>query len=71
MHRAAAALDTPLAIGPARLPNRVFLGGTTGGSLPLLENKFLGGTTVFVCENKVCLLPVGTVEDALKQLAVR
>jgi len=65
------ALSFRSAFGAHYLPNRVFLGGTTGGSLPLLENKFLGGTTVFVCENKVCLLPVGTVEDALKQLAVR
>lgn len=30
MHSAAAALDTPLAIGPARLPNRVFLAPMSG-----------------------------------------
>jgi uncharacterized protein YyaL (SSP411 family) len=37
--------------------------------LPLLEDKFMGdATTIFVCENKVCQLPVSTVQQALEQL---
>ncbi len=51
------------------IPNRMFLGTATGSELPLLENKVLeGSSTIFVCENKVCQLPVGTVEEALKQM---
>ena len=38
-------------------------------NLSLLEYKWIEGqTTIFVCENKVCLLPVMTAEDAIKQL---
>jgi uncharacterized protein YyaL (SSP411 family) len=50
------------------LPNCTFLGTTTTSELPLLEGKSLGGTTVFVCVEKSCRLPVATVEEALKQL---
>jgi len=49
------------------LPNRIFLGTVEDSKLPLLENKVLeGSSTIFVCENKVCQLPVTTVEEALK-----
>lgn len=38
-------------------------------SIPLLENRFLKKETrIFVCQNKVCQLPVETVEEALAQL---
>ena len=37
--------------------------------LPLLEGKFLNGeTTIFVCVDKTCKLPVNTLEEALKQI---
>ena len=49
------------------LINAVFLGGKSEGSLPLLEHKLIEGqTTIYVCQNKVCKLPVTEVEEALK-----
>ncbi|MCB0795896.1 MAG: thioredoxin domain-containing protein [Flavobacteriales bacterium] len=50
------------------IPGRVFLGGATESALPLLEGKLLDGTTIFVCENKVCQVPVTTVAEAIKQM---
>lgn len=48
------------------LPNAMFLGGTTEGSLALLKNKLQKGeTTIYVCQNKVCKLPVTEVERAI------
>jgi len=50
------------------LPNRMFLGTTTSSSLPLLEGKSTGTTTLYVCVEKSCRMPVPTVAEALKQL---
>lgn len=51
------------------LPNALYLGGTNEGSLPLLEDKLVEGETyIYVCRNKVCKLPVQTVEKALELL---
>jgi len=45
--------------------NAIYLGGTSEGNLPLLENKMIEGqTTIYVCQNKVCKLPVTSVEKA-------
>jgi uncharacterized protein YyaL (SSP411 family) len=49
------------------IPNRVFLGGSAG-SLPLLDGKFFDETTIFVCQNRTCQLPVSSVDEALGQL---
>ena len=55
--------------GAHYLPNRMFLGTSAASTLPLLEGKLMGNsTTIFVCENKVCRLPVASVDEALKQL---
>ncbi len=49
------------------LPNAVFAGGTTESKLPLMEFRYLDGQTlIYVCENRVCKLPVETVGEALK-----
>jgi uncharacterized protein YyaL (SSP411 family) len=53
---------------PAYIPGRVFLGGTKPSALPLLKDKWTDRTTIYVCENKVCLMPVPTVDQALGQL---
>ena len=53
---------------PHYIPNRFFMGSVKASALPLLENKLFDGTTIFVCRNKTCQLPVTTVEEALKQL---
>ena len=50
------------------LPNRLFLGATGTSTLPLLEGKQLGTTTIFVCVDKQCKLPVGTVAEAFEQM---
>ena len=48
-------------------PNALFLGGKNEGSLELLKNKLQEGQTmIYVCQNKVCKLPVSNVEDALQ-----
>lgn len=52
------------------LPNKVIMGGKTEGILPLMENRPTKGgkTTMYVCYNKTCKLPVNSIEQALKQL---
>jgi len=53
-------------------PTAVYMGGQKEGSLPLMSNKLIDGvTTIYVCENRVCRLPVYEVEDALLQLQLK
>jgi len=48
------------------LPNTIFLGGETEGSLALLKDKLQPGETmIYVCQNKVCKLPTTDVAKAL------
>ncbi|MFK7948619.1 MAG: thioredoxin domain-containing protein [Saprospiraceae bacterium] len=48
------------------IPNMLLLGGSSEGSLDLLDGKLVKGeTTIYVCKNKVCKFPVNTVPDAL------
>ncbi len=50
-------------------PNVIFAGCETISSLPLLKNKSKNGETlIYVCENKTCNAPVGSVKDAVKQI---
>ena len=49
------------------IPNKITLGGTDS-SLPLLKGKQSNETKIYVCRNKVCQLPVSTIEDALAYL---
>lgn len=49
------------------LPNAILLGGKTEGNLELLTDKLQEGETmIYVCQNKVCKLPVREVDKALK-----
>jgi uncharacterized protein YyaL (SSP411 family) len=52
-------------------PNKIVAGTFVESWLPLLENRGVSGgkTTVYVCYNKVCKLPVYSVVDAIHQLA--
>ncbi len=51
------------------LPDVIYIGGDKEGNLPLLENKLIDKkTTIYVCENKTCQLPVEEVASALKQI---
>jgi uncharacterized protein YyaL (SSP411 family) len=48
------------------LPNVLLLGGEKEGTLQLLKNKRgPGQTTIYVCQNKLCKLPVTEVTQAL------
>ncbi len=51
-------------------PNKVVVGTTASSRLPLLENRSSEGTEthVFVCQDKVCRLPVKDIQGALRQL---
>ena len=50
-------------------PNALFLGGDSEGSLELLTNKLIPEqTTIYVCLDKVCQLPVTDAVKALEQL---
>jgi uncharacterized protein YyaL (SSP411 family) len=51
------------------LPDAIFLGGKNEGTLSLLESKLVSGqTTIYVCVNKTCKIPVTDALLALKQL---
>ena len=69
------AITGPLALVKRRefnaqyVPGRLFMGTTGTSQLPLLAGRTVeGATTIFVCENKVCQLPVGSVAAALVQM---
>ena len=49
------------------IPNKVILGTTKNEvNLALLQDKWIDGeTTIYVCENKVCLRPVNQANDAI------
>ncbi len=49
------------------IPNAIYLGGKTEGSLTLLTDKLQKGDTyIYVCQNKACKIPVKTSAEALK-----
>ncbi|AEI50409.1 thioredoxin domain-containing protein [Runella slithyformis] len=52
------------------VPNKILVGAKTASELPLLQDRFAlkGQTTVYVCFNKTCQLPVHSLEDVRKQL---
>ena len=48
------------------IPNAILLGGKDEGNLELLKGKLQEGETmIYVCQNKVCKLPVQDPEKAL------
>jgi uncharacterized protein YyaL (SSP411 family) len=54
------------------LPNSILVGTTGESHLPLLEDRVTqNGTTIYVCYNKTCQLPVRSVAEAMDQLAAR
>lgn len=54
------------------LPNHIFAGTTTASELPLIQDRIAldGQTTIYVCRNRTCQLPVHTVQDALQQMGL-
>ena len=50
-------------------PNKILIGGVKENGLPLLKNKLVkGDTRIYVCVDKACQMPVGEVDEALKQI---
>jgi len=63
------ATDKAAEFGKYYLPNKMLIGDVRESSLPLLEHKFIDGqTTIYVCVNKACQMPVTEVSEALKQI---
>ena len=53
------------------LPHVFFAGGKTEGKLSILEGKLREGeTTIFVCQNNSCRLPVTDVSEAINQISI-
>jgi len=51
------------------LPNVFLAGGKTEGNLSMLEGKLhIGQTTIFVCRDNMCKLPVTEVKEAIDQM---
>ncbi len=52
------------------IPNKIICATETESKLPLFQNRLenLEKTTIFVCRDKACLLPVHSVKEALAQL---
>ncbi|WP_369750867.1 hypothetical protein [Pontibacter sp. BAB1700] len=52
------------------IPNMLLAGTESQSELPLLKDRSAinGKTTVYVCYNKTCQLPVHTAAEALEQL---
>jgi len=49
------------------IPNKITLAGTKS-TLPLLQHKISEETKIYICRNKTCQLPVGTVDEALEHI---
>lgn len=53
------------------IPNALWMGGRKEGDLPLLKDKRKPGKTlIYICQNKVCKLPVEKVEEAWRILGI-
>jgi uncharacterized protein YyaL (SSP411 family) len=51
------------------MPDVLLLGGSTEGSLELLESKLVEGETrIYVCHEQTCRFPVFTVAEALEEM---
>ncbi|MDH3322751.1 MAG: thioredoxin domain-containing protein, partial [Flavobacteriaceae bacterium] len=54
------------------IPNKLIVGSTKDSNLPLLQYKYAeDDTTIYVCVDGACKLPVNEVEKALKQIKIQ
>ncbi len=50
-------------------PNVIFAVSASNSEMPLIVNRYVDGeTNIYICKNKNCLLPVQTVDAAIKHL---
>ena len=53
------------------IPNKIIVGSTKESKLPLLKFKYTKNeTTIFVCVDGACQLPVNETKEALKQIKI-
>ncbi|MCL4139316.1 UNVERIFIED_CONTAM: hypothetical protein GTU68_062097 [Idotea baltica] len=53
------------------IPNKLIAGSTSDSDMPLLEYKYSKNeTTIYVCIDGTCQLPVKEIENALKQIKI-
>jgi len=51
------------------LPNIILFGGKDESSIEILKNRFIPGKTMlYVCEDRVCQMPVEELSEAIKQI---
>ncbi len=62
------ALPLRRAFGTHPVPKTLLFPGMTTGTLPHLQRRSLPSSTIFVCVDQACQLPVATVDEALNQL---
>ena len=56
-------------LGEKHLPNTLVVGSVGRSELPLFEERYVEDETyIYVCQDRVCKLPVNTVDTALEQL---
>ena len=59
-------------INKVYIPNKLIVGSTIDSDLPLLEYKYSENeTTIYVCVDGACKLPVNETEQALKQINIK
>ncbi len=59
-------------INQSYIPNKLIIGSTTESNLPLLEYKYTKNvTTIYVCIDGACQLPVTDTNEALKQINIK
>ena len=62
-----AAQQKSVELNTTYVPNKMLCGSIKESKLPLLENRYSKGQTrIFVCENKVCQMPVEEAEKAFE-----
>jgi uncharacterized protein YyaL (SSP411 family) len=59
-------------INKVYIPNKLIVGSTKNSDLPLLEYKYSENeTTIYVCVDGACKLPVKEIEKALNQINIK
>ena len=52
------------------IPNALVLGSKVPNESALFQGRFMNnGTFIYICQNRICKLPVQTIEDAIGQLS--
>ncbi len=66
------ALKNSLLFSNKLLPGIVIAGKNITSKLPILKNKGAAGKSlIYICRNRTCLMPVSTVQEALKLLKIK